>query len=238
MGKLVAKYTKPGNSYAELRSRYGSLLSQRRNMIAAVSRYIGGIYVDRSFPEQKSIEKPYAPTPLVIQKRAMATLGKYVFAPNAFESDAQVFPYLQLQRRGFNQGRGEDFKVTANLNSLSTSAFDQILHPATLQRITNTRLYGNNYNVTEVMSDLVKNVFDADINGNVNVYRQYLQTTFVKATAQLLENPALDQVSKSAVFYTLKKLKTKLTAAIIGNEETKAHRANMVYIIEKALKTD
>jgi hypothetical protein len=238
MGKLVAKYTKPGNSYAELRSRYGSLLSQRRNMIAAVSRYIGGIYVDRSFPEQKSIEKPYAPTPLVIQKRAMATLGKYVFAPNAFESDAQVFPYLQLQRRGFNQGRGEDFKVTANLNSLSTSAFDQILHPATLQRITNTRLYGNNYNVTEVMSDLVKNVFDADINGNVNVYRQYLQTSFVKATAQLLENPALDQVSKSAVFYTLKKLKTKLTAAIIGNEETKAHRANMVYIIEKALKTD
>ena len=91
---------------------------------------------------------------------------------------------------------------------------------------------------TEVMSDLVKNVFDADINGNVNVYRQYLQTSFVKTTAQLLENPALDQVSKSAVFYTLKKLKTKLTTAAMGNEETKAHRANMVFIIEKALKTD
>ncbi len=238
MGKLVAKYSKTGKSYAELRTRYASLLNQRRNMIAAVSRYIGGVYIDRSFPEQKSTTKPYTPTPVAVQKKAMATLAKYAFAPNVYDQDAQVFPYLQIQRRGFNQGRGEDYKVTANLNSLSTSAFDQILHPATLQRITNTRLYGNNYNVTEVMSDLVKNVFDADINGNVNVYRQYLQTSFVKTTAQLLENPALDQVSKSAVFYTLKKLKTKLTAAAMGNEETKAHRANMVFIIEKALKTD
>jgi hypothetical protein len=238
MGKLVTKYTKPGKSYAELRSRYGSLLSQRRNMISAVSRYIGGVYVDRSFPEQKSTTKPYTPTPVAVQKKAMATLAKYAFAPNVYDQDAQVFPYLQIQRRGFNQGRGEDYKVTANLNSLSTSAFDQILHPATLQRITNTSLYGNQYSVAEVMNDLVKNVFDADINGNVNVYRQYLQTSFVKTTAQLLENPALDQVSKSAVFYTLKKLKSKLAGATAGNEETKAHRANMVFIIEKALKTD
>ena len=208
MGKLVAKYSKTGKSYAELRSRYGSLLSQRRNMIIAVSRYIGGVYVDRSFPEQKSSDKPYTPTPVAIQKKAMASLGKYVFAPNAFEMDAQVFPYLQIQRRGFNQGRGEDFKVTANLNSLSTTAFDHILHPATLQRITNTRLYGNTYSVADVMNDLVKNVFDADITGNVNVYRQYLQISFVKNCVQLIgDNSGLDQVSKSGVYYTLKKLK-------------------------------
>jgi hypothetical protein len=238
MGKLVTKYSKPGKSYAELRARYGSLLSQRRNMIAAVSRYIGGVYVDRSFPEQKSTSKPYTPTPLAVQKKAMATLAKYAFAPNVYDQDAQVFPYLQIQRRGFNQGRGEDYKVTANLNSLSTSAFDHILHPATLQRITNTSLYGNQYSAAAVMNDLVKNVFDADLAGNVNVYRQYLQTSFVKTSAQLLENPALDQVSKSAVFYTLKKLKSKLAGATAGNEETKAHRANMVFIIEKALKTD
>jgi len=153
--------------------------------------------------------------------------------------DAQVFPYLQIQRRGFNQGRGEDFKVTANLNSLSTTAFDHILHPATLQRITNTRLYGNTYSVADVMNDLVKNVFDADITGNVNVYRQYLQISFVKNCVQLIgDNSGLDQVSKSGVYYTLKKLKAKLAVASAGNEETKAHRAGMIFLIEKALKTD
>jgi hypothetical protein len=239
MGKLVSKYSKPGKSYAELRARYGSLLSQRRNMIAAASRYVGGIYVDRSTPEQKSATKPYTPVPLAIQKKAMTTLGKYVFAPNAYEADAQVFPYLQLQRRGFNQGRGEDFKVTATLNALSTSALDQILHPNTLQRITNTRLYGNEYSVADVMNDLVKQIFDADINTNVNVYRQYLQTSFVKSAGQLLaDNSPLDNVSKSATYYTVKKLRSKLAAAVSTNEETKAHRAALLYSIDKVLKVD
>ena len=239
MGKLVTKYSKTGKSYAELRTRYGSLLGQRRNMIAAVSRYIGGIYIDRSFPEQKSAEKPYTPAPFAIQKKAMASLGKYVFAPDAYASDAKVFPYLQIQRRGFNQGRGEDYKATASLNALSTTALDQILHPATLQRITNTRLYGNEYAITDVMNDLVKNIFDADINGNVNVYRQYLQNSFVKMNIQMVaDNSVLDQVSKSAVYYTLKKLKSKLANANMGNEETKAHRATLIFSIEKALKTN
>jgi hypothetical protein len=239
MGKLVAKYSKPGKSYAELRARYGSLLSQRRNMIAATSRYIGGIYVDRSTPDQKSATKPYTPVPLAVQKKAMNTLGKYVFAPNAFDADAQVFPYLQLQRRGFNQGRGEDYKATANLNSLSTTALEQILHPNTLQRITNTRLYGNEYSVADVMNDLVKQIFDADINGNVNVYRQYLQASFVKGAGQLVaDNSPLDNVSKAATYYTLKKLRTKLANAVSTNEETKAHRAALIFSIDKSLKVD
>jgi hypothetical protein len=45
-------------------------------------------------------------------------------------------------------------------------------------------------------------------------------------------------VSKSSLYYTLKKLKTKLAAATVGNEETKAHRSAMIFLIEKALKTN
>jgi predicted Zn-dependent protease len=240
MGKLVQKYTKPGQSYAELRSRYGILNSQRRDMINSVSRFIGGVYVDRTFPEQHSGTKPYTPVPLAVQKKAMDVLAKYVFAPGVFDGDAQIFPYLQMQRRGFNQPfGGEDYKVTNNLLALQVSGtLGHILSPATLQRITNTRLYGNQYSVADVMNDLVKGLFDADINGNVNVYRQYLQTSFVKGAAQLTADASpLDNVSKAAALYTLKKLKTRLAAAPSTNEETKAHRANMIFLIDKALKT-
>lgn len=240
MGKLVQKYTKTGQSYAELRNRYGILNGQRSSMINTVSRFIGGVYVDRTFPEQHSGNKPYTPVPLAVQKKAMDVLSKYVFAPDVFDADAQVFPYLQLQRRGFNQpGNGEDYKVTNALNGLQVyGTLAHILSPATLQRITNTRLYGNQYSVADVMNDLVKGIFDADINGNVNVYRQYLQTSFVRGTAQLTgDNSPLDNVSKGAAFYALKKLRTKLSAAVSGNEETKAHRANMIFLIDKALKT-
>jgi hypothetical protein len=239
MGKLVQKYSKPGQSYAEVRARYNTLNAQRNNMISAVSRYVGGVYIDRSYPEQHSANKPYTPVPLYVQKKAMEVMTKYVFAPNAFDADAQVYPYLQIQRRGFNQpGNGEDFRVTNNVLAMQVNgALAHILNPATLLRITNTRLYGNQYSAADVMNDLVKGIFDADMSGNVNVYRQYLQTTFVKGSVQLIESPQIDDVSKSAVLYNLKKLKTRLAAASSTNEETKAHRTNMIFIINKALKT-
>ena len=241
MGKLIQKYTKPGQSYAELRSRYGMLQGQRSGQINAVSRYIGGVYIDRSFPEQNSTNKPYTPTPLATQKKAMEVLSKYVFAPNAFEADAKIFPYLQMQRRGFNQpGNGEDYKVTNNFLGLQVNGtLAHILNPITLQRINNTSLYGNEYSVVDVMNDLVKGIFDADLNTNVNVYRKYLQISFVKGAASLLAPTApLDDVSKSAALYTLKKLRTKLATAVSPNEDTKAHRSHLLFLVDKALKAD
>jgi hypothetical protein len=236
MSKLVTKYSKPGQSYAELRARYGTLNGQRNSMTSAVSRYIGGVYIDRSQPEQKSTNKPMTPVPLATQKKAMEVLSKYVFAPNAYDADAQVYPYLQRQRRGFDQGQ-EDFKITNNiLQQQVFGALAHILHPNTLQRITNSRLYGNEYSVADVMNDLVKACFDADMAGNVNVYRQYLQTTFANGAASLLDEKApIDDVSKAAARYTIKKLRARLAAAVGGNEETKAHRANLIFIIDNAL---
>jgi hypothetical protein len=240
MDKLVKKYTKEGQSYAELRSRYGILLNQRYGMTSAVSRYIGGIYIDRNYPEQKPGVKPYTPVALATQKRAMEVLSKYVFAPDAFDADAQVFAYLQPQRRGFTQnGTGDDFRITDNLLSVQTGgALSHLLHGATLQRITNSRLYGNQYSVASMMSDLQKGIFSADIATNVNVYRQYLQTYYVRQLISITEsqNQQFDDVSKAAALYTLKKIKTQLTAAVSTNEETKAHRANLLFIINNRLE--
>lgn len=238
MGKIVVKYSKPDQSYAELRARYNLLNNQRASMIAAVSRYIGGIYVDRSFPDQKSTSKPFTPAPVAIQKRAISVLNKYVFAPNAFDADAQVFPYLQIQRRGFNQpSAGEDYKITnVLLNIQVNGALAHILSTATMQRITNSRLYGNQYSLADIMTDLTKGIFDADMQTNVNVYRQYLQNAFVKGLVQIAsDNTPTDDVSKAAARYTLKKIKTRLNSAASTNEETKAHRNNLNYLIDNAL---
>ncbi len=233
MGKLVAKYAKPNQSYAELRARYGTVNRQRMDMTNALSRYIGGVYIDRSQPEQKSANKPMTPTPIATQKKAMEILSKYVFAPNAYDADVNVFPYLQRQRRGYDQGQ-EDFKVTSMPSTIQASALAHILHPNTLLRITNSRLYGNTYSVADVMNDLTKAAFDADINSNVNVNRQYLQTALVEALAVITSGKMGDDIARSAARYTLKKIKTKLATAVSVNEETKAHRGNLVFLIDEA----
>ena len=240
MGKLLKKYTKEGQSYAELRSRYGALQNQRFGMISAVSRYVGGVYVDRSFPEQNSGNKPFTPVPLATQKRAISVLNKYVFAPNAYSADATLYPYLQPQRRGFNQaGSGDDYKVTAVvLNNQLNGALAHILHPATLQRITNSRLYGNAYSVADVMNDLTTGIFAADLTTSVNVHRQYLQTAFVKGLLGIVGDKMsqYDDVSQAAALNTVRKIKAQMQTATSPNEETKAHRANVVFMITTALE--
>jgi len=237
MGKLKDKYSKPGRSYTELRARYNTLNGQRFSMASGVSRYIGGVYVDRSYVGQGSTGKPFTPVPVAYQKKAMQVLGKYLFAPDAFDADASLFPYLQLQRRGFNFfGGTEDPKPQITVLALQTGTLAQILSPNALTRINTTSLYGNTYSVADVMSDLTRNIFDADKAGAVNLYRQDIQTLFVKAMIGISASTAgYDDPSKAAAYSTLKKVKALLATAVSPNEQTRAHRASLNFMIDKAL---
>jgi hypothetical protein len=237
MPKLKSRFSKTGQSYQELRQRYLQLNNQRLGMAAAVSRYIGGVYVDRSFVGQKTTTAPFTPVPMAYQKKAMALLGKYVFAPDAFEADKTLFPYLQVQRRGFGFfGTTEDVKPQNIFVSIQLNTLAQLLHPTTLSRINNSGLYGNTYSVANVMNDLSSDIFAADLKTNVNLFRQNLQTEFVKASASIVSAPAgYDNASKAAALYTLRKIKTQLGGAVSTDEQTKAHRANLAFLIDKAL---
>ena len=238
MGKLKEKYSKPGKSYAELKSRYGTLLGQRNNMAASVSRYIGGVYVDRSFVGQETSTKPFTPVSEAYQKKAMALLTKYVFAPDAYKGDAALFPYLQSQRRGFNFfGSGEDLKAQTIILNMQVGIFAHLMSPNTLTRINNSTLYGNTYTSAEMINDLTNAVFAADLKTNVNLYRLNLQTEYVKGLAAITSAPVspYDNASKAAIYNTLKKIKGMLATAVSTDEQTKAHRANLVFLIDKAI---
>jgi len=237
MPKLKARFSKTGQSYQELRQRYLQLNGQRATIAAAISRFIGGVYVDRSFVGQKTTAAPFTPVPVAYQKKAMALLGKYVFAPNAFDADSPLFPYLQIQRRGFGFfGTNEDFKPQNTFMGIQLSTLAQILHPNTLTRINNSGLYGNTYSVASVMSDLANDIFAADLKTNVNLFRQNLQTEFIKASASIVSAPGgYDNASKAAALSTLKKIRTQLGGAVSTNEQTKAHRTNLAFLIDKAL---
>jgi hypothetical protein len=238
MGKLKEKYSKPGKSYAELRSRYGNLMGQRAGMAQGVSRYVGGVMVDRSFIGQETNTKPFTPVSAAYQKKAMAFLAKYVFAPDAFKGDAALFPYLQIQRRGFNFfGAGEDIKPQNTILGMQVGIFAHLLSSNTLTRLNNSSLYGNTYSSADMMKDLTNAVFNADLKTNVNLYRLNLQTEYVKGLAAVVSAPAspYDNASKAAMYNTLKKIKGMLATAISTDEQTRAHRANLNFLIDKAL---
>jgi len=165
-------------------------------------------------------------------------LRKYVFAPDSFKGDAALFPYLQIQRRGFNFfGAGEDIKPQNTVLGMQVGIFAHLLSSNTLTRLNNSSLYGNTYSSADMMSDLTNAVFNADLKTNVNLYRLNLQTEYVKGLAAVVSAPAspYDNASKAAMYSTLKKIKGMLATAISTDEQTRAHRANLVFLIDKAL---
>jgi hypothetical protein len=88
-----------------------------------------------------------------------------------------------------------------------------------------------------VINDMTNAVFTADLKTNVNLYRLNLQTEYVKGVAAIVSAPIspYDNASKAAMYNTLRKIKGMLATAVSTDEQTKAHRANLVFIIDKAL---
>ncbi|MNE77902.1 hypothetical protein D3C80_1742590 [compost metagenome] len=85
------------------------------------------------------------------------------------------------------------------------------------------------------MNDLTKSIFSADLQSSVNLYRQNLQTEYVKGLTNVVSAPAgFDNASRAAAFNTLKKIKASMATAASPDEQTKAHRAYIVYLVDKA----
>ena len=241
IGGLVVKYDEPGDTWQEMVTAYLSLIGQHGNQAKVVSRYVGGVYVDRAVQGQPGAGQPYRPVPLAEQRRAMATLGQYVFAADAFSAPDELYRHLQTQRRDFDfYGKTEDPKIHEQALATQKAVFDHLLHPVVLKRLTDTALYGNEYRVSDMMTELTRAVFDADMGGNVNGFRQNLQQEYVSRLVAMMapDNAGgFDAPSRAMAVYTLQGLKRRLGAKTTGDVATKAHTAALLYTIDKALKT-
>ena len=238
MKDVKSKFSKRGESYQELRRAYYILSGQRAVATNVISRFIGGVYVDRAMSGQAGETQPYTPVSLEDQKRAMNALSTYAFASNAFDAPNELFNYLALQRRGYNFFRGpEDPKIHAQVLSYQRNVLRHILHPNTLQRITDSELYGNEYKLSMFMSDLNKAIFKADISNNVNSFRQNLQLEYTKTLINMLTGKQANRFTnnaKSMALYNLKSIRKMAIA--VGDISSRAHKQHLRTLIDNALK--
>ena len=236
MGKLKSKFTIDGNSYQELRNAYLILTADMAWQGRVASRYIGGVYVDSARAGQNRSAAPYTPVEKAKQQQAMKMLRDYIFAPNAFTADPQLLRHLALQHRGFMHGATtEDPKVHNRVAIIQADILNHILHPVTMQRLTDSALYGNGYDVTQVLGDITDAVFEDDSRGAVNSHRQILQIMYVKGLVNLLNMPQYDHISRSNAFSNLKSIRNNM-ARWRGNAATRAHRDHIAFLIDKALE--
>ncbi|PHS07818.1 MAG: hypothetical protein COA88_07935 [Kordia sp.] len=239
LGKLKSQYTTEGKSYQELLMAYGILQKQAANASGVISRFIGGVYVERAMQGQANAKQPYTSVEYAKQKKAMNALNKYLFAPNANNTPKELYNYLARQRRGFNFfGGPEDPKLHRNVLKSQRNVLRHLLHYNTLQRVVDSELYGNTYDIGEYLTDLNNGIFKVDIYGSVNTFRQNLQVEYVNMLIDILTGGSKGRygnVSRSMVLYNIKNIK-KMAANGSGNIITKAHKAHLTTLINNALE--
>jgi hypothetical protein len=240
-GTLLSNYRQDGQSYQELVQAYAILGGEMNNAAAAISRYIGGVYVERGFNGQPGAKDPFTPVSLADQKRAMNALRTYLFAPNAFDAAAPVWKYLQQQRRGFGFfSQTEDPKIHDRSLAMQRNVLAHVLHPVVMKRLTDTKLYGNQYSAAAMTTDLTDAIFAADWTTSVNGFRQNLQIEYIERLidiAGLGEKavPGYDRPSQSAALAQIQRIRQLVRSNPGVDAETKAHRAHLALKLEKAL---
>lgn len=237
--ELLFKYRKEGKSFHELRNAYLLLTTQQYNAAHVISRYIGGVYIDRSFAGQNPEISPFTPVEKEKQKLAIESLASYVFAADAFLVPNELYNHLQKQRRGYNHFNSpEDPKIHQRILAIQESVLKHLLHHHTLQRISDSELYGNSYALPTFMEDLNDAIFSDDIKGDVNSFRQNLQLTYTRQVIALLTGNNKDKYSprsRSMAINNLWQIKNWVQIPQ-GNLETIAHKRHLKLLIDNALE--
>ena len=174
--ELRKRYEVPGESYHAFADAFYILNREYRSCLTVISRYVGGLYMDRSMIGQENSELPFMAIPKETQKWAMALLDKYAFSPNAFSVLNDVYNHLQWQRRGWSGTK--DHKIHDQVLDQQKNILDQLLHTNVLKRISDSELYGNNYLLVNVFGDLTDACFAADAGTSVNSIRRNLQIEY------------------------------------------------------------
>jgi hypothetical protein len=236
---LAERLTRAGKSYQEVLNGFLMTASRHRELARVASRFIGGVYVDRAMVGQPGAGAPLTPVSLADQRRALALLRERVFAPQAFGKLNESAELMLAQRRGFDHfGYTEDPKIHALALGVQRDILDHLLHPVVLQRLTDTRLYGNEYTVGNLLVELTDAVFADDLTGPVNTFRQNLQLEYVDRLLAIVRPGAenrYDNLAKTMALDRLRFIESALARGRGGDVETAAHRNHIRYRIERGL---
>jgi len=239
LADMRGRYGTDGESYQELSDAYLGLAAEFQRSANAISRYIGGVMVNRAMVGQPGATTPFVPVSLEEQKRAMRALRDHVFAVDAFGGSEDLYNHLRQQRRGFDFYEvTEDPKLHDVMLAVQAGVLEHLLHPVVQKRITDSRLYGNDYDLSAVMYDLTDAVFAADLRGNVGTFRQNLQLDYVTRLLAIVSgetSASYDHVAQSTALANLRRIENMLDGNPGVNAETRAHRANVLYTIRRGL---
>ncbi len=235
--QLKENYTNNNSSYQELYNQYMVLITEWGIQAGIASRYIGGVYVDRSFTNQNTTNVPYQAVDLETQKKSMKLLDELVFASSAFQAPANLTNYLQTQRRGFNFfSKPENPSFHQHILAIQKSVLNHLLHPQTLARMNDSKILGNVYSQSTFFNDLTQSIFKPESNNNYLSFRQNLQIELVQMYLKIMQSQSYDNLSQSKALFQLKWIEKNISTMTYSlSAEGKEHAIFITHLIKEGL---
>jgi hypothetical protein len=241
--KLPEWTKEEADKYENLSDIYMQLAGQFNRYMNHVAKNIGGVYENL-----KSVEEPgdvYTPTPVAMQKSAMAFLQNQLFTTPKWLLDNTILNKIS------NPVANE------RVQGIQTSVLKSLLDKGRLLRLTtsNTRFNNASYALTDMMDDVRKGLFsELATQKATDIFRRNLQKTYVSQLNDLI-NPSASPAAAAAAggfrigapvdvensdVYSeaksqLKKLAASLRAASSSDAATSSHYADLQDRIKKAL---
>lgn len=231
---LARQEPEAGQDWELLLYDYSSLTREIGDALTAASRYVGGVLVERARVGQAPDKLPFTPVAKDTQIAALDLLAKYGFAPDAWEVPAELAARLQIRRRGFDHEQGEDPRFHERAAKIQRGLLDHLLHSATLTRLADSALYGNEMTVDEVLQRLTAAIFEGDPDGKPSTLRQTLQAMYLERLLNLANNGQMVSATQAAALFQVTRLRAEFEAEklLAG---APAHRLLMQYKIRRAL---
>ncbi len=234
VAELLKKLPEKDESWQRLTQAYVILTREAADALVSISRYVGGVYVERAFVGQAPDKNPYTPVSKAQQEAALAALGSYAFAPGAWTLPPDLAAHLQQQRRGFDFRKEDEApKLHDRVAQLQKSLLDHLTHADTQRRILDSSLYGNEMSLSQVMSTLTRAIFEGDPATGPDSLRQSLQSEYLERLIRIVNSGTYLPAAQAVAFGEIESIRAKLTLPPL--KAAPAHALFLSYKIKRGL---
>jgi hypothetical protein len=238
MQSLLEKLPAEGRSWQDVLAAYLTLSRESADALVSISRWVGGVQVERAFKGQikgRGVVPPYQPVERAKQLAALDAMAKYAFAPGAQLPPPTLIAHLQQQRRGFEFFKEDEApRIHDRVLTLQRALLDHLLHVETQRRILDSALYGNTLGLNEVMDKLTAAIMRGDPASGPDSLRQALQQAYLASLIRIsAETSGWPAGAQAASFGQLLAIQGSLEAP---GARKGAHEALLLRRIRKAVE--
>ena len=246
--RINKRYPLEGESFSDVRERFGAVLNNYFQQIYYTTKYIGGQSFYRIYASKDQNRLPFEPVPVEKQRQALEVLENYIFAEDAFNFAPELLNKLAPSRWrhwGSNPQIGRlDYPIHDLILFMQNLVLYDLLSSDRLSRLKDIELKsksGEALSLPDLFNTLQDSIWtevlkpkDKDI--EISSLRRGLQRKYLDILSNMvLRKVYVPEDARTLAWYKLRQLGEKLENSNSKDEYTKAHLLETHQRINKIL---